>query len=251
MSNSSKLSSRAGRSMAIVAVLACTACAVLAAPPASDKTRAAEAKARRHIATFTAHSLNDAEHTYETKDVIVDDDGAQHVRFDRRLRGMRVIGGDLVVHSDGYGIFRHTSMTLKRSLNVARRAAVPPERAVAAALQADAVSRRPLVADVRSPELLVYAAGDVPALAYDVRLSGERADGTPSLMHVIVDAQTGLVLSRWDDIHTAAAAGTGKTVYSGTVPLTLDTGVTNGVNTFALRDPTRGNSWTYDPCHRR
>ncbi|MCS6456925.1 M4 family peptidase, partial [Burkholderia thailandensis] len=36
---------------------------------------------------------------FQVRDVIVDPDGTEHVRFDRFYSGLRVIGGDVVVHS--------------------------------------------------------------------------------------------------------------------------------------------------------
>ena len=40
-----------------------------------------------------------------------------------------------------------------------------------------------------APEAVVYARGDLPMLAFNVRVFGEQPDGTPSEKHVIVDAQ--------------------------------------------------------------
>ena len=36
---------------------------------------------------------------FQVRDVIVDPDGTEHVRFDRFYAGLPVIGGDVVVHS--------------------------------------------------------------------------------------------------------------------------------------------------------
>ena len=37
---------------------------------------------------------------FVARDTVVDADGSSHVRFDRTLDGLRVVGGDLVVHRD-------------------------------------------------------------------------------------------------------------------------------------------------------
>ena len=207
----------------------------LAAAPTAGQARSIEARARAHVVNFPGYTQHGADHAYALREALVDDDGAQHARFERTYRGMPVIGGDLVVHADRNGNFRNTSLTLRRGINVARSATVSAGRAIRAALDQHAGSTGGV-----TPAAVVYARGDTPVLAWDVRVFGEQADGTPSEKHVIVDASTGAVLDAWDDIHTAAAAGTGKSLYSGTVALTTD--LVSGV--YSLRDPSRGNTYT-------
>lgn len=210
---------------------------VLCAPAQAADTRAAETRARSHIVNQPGASLHAPGHEYTVRDVIVDPDGAQHVRFERRFRGMRVVGGDMVVHSNGRGIFQGVSKTLSRPIDVPARAAVTPADAQRAAL-----GSRPGYAAGTRVELLVYAREELPVLAYDVEVLGTQADGTPSELHVIIDARTGRELDAWDDIHTGASPGTGKGFFSGTVVLT-----TNSLSTgYELRDPSRGNQATFD-----
>ena len=134
------------------------------------------------------------------RDVIVDDDGAEHVRFERRVRGLRVIGGDFVVHGSRSGGFLGVSKTLARDPDVDTRVAISPAQAIAAALAA-----HPGLERSARPELVIHARGDAPVLAYDVQVDGAQDDGTPSEKHVIVDARDGSVVESWDDIHTAPA----------------------------------------------
>ena len=91
-----------------------------------------------------------------------------------------------------------------------------------------------------APELVVYAAGATPRLAYDVVTSGVRADQTPSRIHTIVDANTGATLSAWDDIETAD--GTGKSMYSGTVAITTS----GSGSSYSMTDGAHGNGSTTD-----
>jgi len=209
----------------------------LAAAPGAAQARAMEASARAHLVAFPGYTVHGPEQAFAVTDAIVDADGSQHVRFARSYRGLRVIGGDIVVHSDRNGAFRDASKTLQRAPNLARSAALSAGRAVKAALDARAGSTNGV-----APELVVYARGDLPQLAWDVRVFGEQADGTPSEVHVMVDAITGAVLEAWDDVHTAPATGTGQGFFSGTVTLTTNT-VTAG---FELRDPSRGGQYTID-----
>src|SRR5207342_2646806 len=80
--------------------------------------------------------------------------------------------------------------------------------------------------------LVVYARGPGAArLAWQVRLQGGEEDRS-----FIVAANDGRLLDRWSNRETAAAAGTGRTLYSGNVALTTNSLATG----FELRDPSRG-----------
>jgi len=167
------------------------------------------------------------------RDVIVDADGAEHVRFERSYRGLRVIGGDFVSHTGGDGAFRGFSASLHDSLDTLRlQPGLTPERASEAArLAIDGT----VVVD--GAELVINAHERAPALAYEVLLSGILRDGTPTEAHVLVDARTGIIQDRWDDVQTVA--GSGNSLYSGAV--TLET--TTRTGGFELRDGTRGNGF--------
>jgi Zn-dependent metalloprotease len=169
--------------------------------------------------------------------VIVDADGAEHVRFDRSHRGLRVIGGDFVSHADGKGGFRGFSATMRESLAaLSVTPALAPERAAAVARASIERSAQGPVT-VEGVELVINAHERAPALAYDVHLSGMLPDQTPTEPHVLVDARTGAVQDVWDEVHTAS--GTGNTLYSGAV--TLETNpISNG---FEMRDLTRAGGF--------
>ena len=166
---------------------------------------------------------------------LVDPDGTEPVRLDRQYRGLRVIGGDLVVHSTVMGVLLDISRVNDRPIAVGTQPVIAEARAVAAAL-----SPRPGFTSLTRPQRVVYARDQAPELAYDVLLAGTQPDGTPSELHVVVSAVNGAVLDSWDDVHTAEAAGTGKGFFNGSVALTTNS-VTGG---FELRDPTRGNQYT-------
>jgi hypothetical protein len=56
-----------------------------------------------------------------------------------------------------------------------------------------------------------------PRLAFEVMSTGRQADGTPSRLATYVDATSGKVIRREQQIHTAE--GSGHSLYSGTVPI--------------------------------
>lgn len=172
------------------------------------------------------------------RDAIIDVDGTEHVRFDRTYNGLPVIGGDLVVHSRN-GQFKSASITQQAALNLSTRPAIKADEAIVSA-GAEFGSNF-----AGSPDALlaIYARGRGAArLAWRVRLYNQNAD-----MTYVVDALNGKILERWSNLHTSAASGTARTLYSGSVPL-----VTNSIaGGYELRDPSRGGLFTIDGSNSR
>ena len=175
---------------------------------------------------------------FRTRDVIVDADGSEHVRFDRTHAGLPVIGGDLVVHSRN-GVFKGMSVGQLWPIEVSTQPEIDAGQATVAAGVAfgSDFDGRP------RPALAVYARGKGAArLAWQVRLHNARAD-----MTYVVDARSGAILDAWSNLETAAAAGIGRTLYSGDVVLTTNK-LASG---YELRDPTRGNGFVIDGSNSR
>ncbi|MEO5877854.1 MAG: hypothetical protein ABIS86_04355, partial [Streptosporangiaceae bacterium] len=55
----------------------------------------------------------DGEEKFQLRDMIVDSDGTTHSRLDRTFRGLRVLGGDVVVHKSRTGTSKGSSLTLR------------------------------------------------------------------------------------------------------------------------------------------
>ena len=105
-------------------------------------------------------------------DVIVDKDSSEHVRFDRFYRGMPVIGGDIVVHSTSQGEFSSASTTLT-SLALSSYGSLNPLSTNPSITQNIAITlAEPNFPGSRTAaneaELVVYARGSTPILAWDV-----------------------------------------------------------------------------------
>jgi Zn-dependent metalloprotease len=186
---------------------------------------------------------------FTVRDVIVDADGTEHVRFDRTYRGLPVLGGDLVVHSRN-GQAGGISQTLT---GAARPDVVPQVSASRAIVEAGARFGTSF-SGVPTARLVVWAAGATPELAHEVRFSGTKPDQTPTDMHYIVSAKSGRVLAQWDTVETAvpgpdgstctgaaAATGTGKSLTEGAVALNT-VRCSNG--SYQLKDLTRGGGYT-------
>ncbi|MFF2433679.1 M4 family metallopeptidase [Streptomyces sp. NPDC058107] len=176
------------------------------------------------------------------RDVIQDNDGTTHTRYERTFNGLPVLGGDLVVQQSKAGETESVTKASKASsaqLKAVDIAAdVAPAKAESQALgAAKAAGSKKTVAD-RAPRKVVWMAQGKPQLAYETVVGGLQDDGTPNELHVITDASTGAKLYEWQAIET----GTGNTQYSGQV--TLGT-----APSYTLTDTTRGNHKTYNLNH--
>src|SRR6478609_6855330 len=218
--------------VALGALGAVMAAGAVAAPPASALTAAASGPSVRPAvaaaqarAGDTARDLRlDSREQLTVKDVVTDRDGSTHVRYQRTFAGLRVIGGDFVVHRSGAGAVTSVSWNASGKADVA---STTPQ--VAAASARATGSRTPALARKSTAgELVVYAGGATPRLAYDVLVTGIAADQTPTRLHTVVDATTGKTLARWDDVRE----GSGKGIFVGNVTV----GSTPSGSSYLLKD---------------
>ncbi|MDH6707783.1 Zn-dependent metalloprotease [Kitasatospora sp. MAA19] len=185
------------------------------------------------------------------KDAVVDKDGTRHLRFERTYAGLPVLGGDLVVHQKADGSVKSVDKAVSARIALpsltpqipADQAATQATGAVQATVGVTVDADESPLADVHQSgkaELVVWASDGNPRLAYRTTVEGVRADGTPSNQVLVTDAATGKVLSTHEKIQTAA--GTGKGVFVGQVPLTT---AQNG-SSYSLKDDSRGGQSTSD-----
>jgi len=206
--------------------------------------------ARSAIAALAAHpgqARAAGEEAYQVVDTLIDPDGSTHVRMTRTFRGIPVLGGDLVVHQGPKEQWRGISQTLKSALTLSIDPRVTRGDALDQALTPARATRT--ISNQRASDkptrLVVDTLAGAPRLAWEVVTSGRQSDGTPSRLSTFVDAKTGAVLRRVEGIHTAD--GTGQSLYSGTVPIS----VTQSGSTFTLTDVAHGNAKTTDMQNRQ
>ena len=234
-----------------LAAVAALAAGTLGLPAATAGTQAAgrvgstpdrsAAAALRALAAHTGAALGSRGTALTVTSRIVDRDGSTHVRMNRTYHGLRVLGGDLVVHRTPAGDWRGVSQTLRTPVRSGTTARLGAEQARGIATTPTRATRG--IENLRAagqPRLVVDATAGTPRLAWQVMSLGRHADGTPSRLATYVDAKTGQVLRREEGIETVD--GSGQSLYSGTVPLQL----TLSGSTYQLKDPTRGNTYTTD-----
>ncbi|MGW7383301.1 M4 family metallopeptidase [Streptomyces sp. NPDC054794] len=215
------------------------------------------------------------------QDVMLDPEGARHVRFVRTHQGMPVLGGDLIVHLDH--ALAYTGVT---------RAAgheVKPTTTKAKLTPAQAAAKAASVAKGKAggAQLVVDARRGASALAYQVQVRDSATTEANGSRTVVIDADTGKVRSDIPDndgfvspelretlrkrgesltpatdnapagsgfgATTPAPAadgsfprtvkGSGASLSLGTVPLTT---TQTAPTTFLLKDPTRYGTETRD-----
>lgn len=177
---------------------------------------------------------------FEVTRTVTDPDGSTHVRMDRTYRGLPVLGGDLVVHRGASDGWKGVTQTLENEVRVATTPSLTTAAAADRATRPSKATRGIAGAEAESSRLVVDATTGRARLAWEVLTGGTQKDGTPSRLATYVDAKTGAVLRREQQIQTAD--GSGQSLYSGTVPLQ----VTLSGSTYQLKDPTRGNTYTTD-----
>ncbi|MGW7793188.1 M4 family metallopeptidase [Streptomyces tricolor] len=244
------------------------------ASAASNATAVVEAARTAAFAHASATGVSKGDELH-AQDVMIDPEGARHVRFVRTHNDLPVLGGDLVVHLDrGLG---YTGVT-----RAAGHAVKPAAQAKLTAAQAAAKAARAAKGDASGTQLVVDARGGASALAYQVTVTDKDSSHT-----VVVDAVTGKVRSNTpnrDEFlspklldtlrergesaepatgvgsgaevsglvgsrssgaarYPSAAKGTGKTLFVGTVGLTT-TQTSRGH--YQLKDPNRYGTETRD-----
>jgi len=235
-------------SLLCLAIASTLAVAAMPAEAAQVQRSAVVARANTLVANHATALRRAAGDAFIVRDVIVDADGTEHVRYDRTYNGLPVIGGDVVVHARN-GKLAGVSQTLGTAARPGLNARISRDQAI---VEAGARFGTHFFG-APTARTVIYAAGVAPVLAHEVVFNGIKADQTPTEMHYIVDANSGRILNQWDGIHTARpgsdsssctnpapATGTGQTLTLGNV--VLNTALCG--STYQMVDTTRGNGAT-------
>jgi len=242
---------------------------------AASVVKAARAAAFAH-ASATGVTRGDE---LRAQDVMIDPEGARHVRFIRTHQGMPVLGGDLVVHLSHRLAYAGVTRAADQSVSPATT------RARLTAGQAEAKAAAIGKGDAGTAHLVVDARDGGAALAYQIPVTDSSTAEAAGTRTVVIDAVTGKVRSNTPDSDeflspklldtlrergatldpatgtgvqpmslTAAAAtravhypvtasGTGTSLFAGKVPLTT---TRTARTSYLLKDPTRWGTETRD-----
>ncbi|MFI6504711.1 M4 family metallopeptidase [Nonomuraea typhae] len=191
-------------------------------PKTPDRITAA---ADRLVTSRPAVLHSSPKDAYTRQRVIAGQGGLHYTPYTRTYAGLPVYGGDFVVVTDAAGDVLSTSVSQEAALEVST---APGLSAGQAGRLAEAELSE--VASVSAPKLSVMAEGR-GRLVYEVVVTG--ADrGRPSRLHVFVDARTGAIVQKSDEV----MAGVGNSFYNGN-SVTFPTRDSGGV--YSMTDLTR------------
>ncbi|MGW0770496.1 M4 family metallopeptidase [Streptomyces sp. NPDC002676] len=245
----------------------------VAASSATNASLVVEAARTAAVAHASATGVSKGDELV-AQDVMIDPEGARHVRFVRTHEGMPVLGGDLIVHLDGK--LAYTGVTAAADQSVKPAAT----KAKLSAGQAEAKAAQAAKGQAGDAQLVVDARGGAATLAYQVTVTDKGASNT-----VVIDALTGKVRSNTPDAdeflspkllkamhqrgetadpatgvgasgllgsaapagsgvtYPTTAHGTGKTLFVGNVGLTT---TATSAGHYLLKDPSRYGTETRD-----
>jgi Zn-dependent metalloprotease len=134
-----------------------------------------------------------------------DEIGMTHVQYAQTKNDLRVVGGDLVVHVDAFGVIRSVNGTARDHAMPDATPSINDDVAAGMALAANAYPS----AEVAGSELVyvISTADDKPYLAWEVVVRS----GDITLERTYVDAHTGNIVDRRPEFFTAR----NRTVYDG------------------------------------
>ncbi len=167
--------------------------------------------------------------------------GYRHVRLDQAYKGLPVFGGEVIVHFDGKGKARSVNGMYRPIEGVATAPKLTPDEAVAVARADQKAMGKDSGRVTDGPRLVIYARDTEPTLAYQLTVSYATRIEVGRWRYWI-DAQTGGILLRYNDVPTATAPGPGVAADI-TGNLLLEEGGTN-VTINGFRDDT-GKNYLY------
>jgi thermolysin len=179
---------------------------VLAAKDSDIRSRQAELKARENLSKRGVDTEQ-----LKARDIIVDETGS-HVRFSQYIDGIRIYGSELITHEKTNGKF--AAPTGKKS-DVGSLPALPSFDDYVAASVAKQLFGYDGQGDI---ELVFYPVKSGMALAYmvDIKNTDEETDD-PRREMIVINARTGEIIDRWNNLQTSATNGTGYGFYAGQV----------------------------------
>lgn len=170
--------------------------------------------------------------------VVKDADGTTHTRYQRTWNGKRVIGGDMIVHTDAKGAIADVQHSSRAQIAPTNTSSMAANSVTKSSATRTATKKADFKVKDSSAELVVFAGAKGDRLAYDTVVKGVKADQTPSRLHVVVDADNGKVLATWDEIRHA----TGEGIFVGEVEIESKAAGSG----YELIDTVRGNGTTID-----
>lgn len=199
-----------------------------------DREESAKSNIISSMTSIKSNLTVDENSDFAISRVDSDNVGYTHILLDQYYKGIKLHNGQLMVHLDDLSnSITSVTSSVKKDISMD---VVPKISELEALTIADKdISPKGPYSEPQTSELVIVEDdGGNHRLAYHVQSKLDSESEFSQMQHFI-DAVNGEIIKKWDDVRGAAAAGTGKTLYYGQVPLN-----TNSIATgFELKDMTR------------
>jgi thermolysin len=147
--------------------------------------------------------------------------GYTHVKLRQKYRGLTVFGGDVVVHFDGKGKARTVNGMYQAVPEMDVKPALTADQAAGKASADLMAMGKPAGRLEKAPELVVYALCDPVVLAWQMTLLVSDGGVVVGRWRYWIDARTGDVVDRFNDVPAVAPTTNG-------VPVTISGSILDG-----------------------
>ena len=160
--------------------------------------------------------------------------GFQHVRMQQYYQGLPVVGGELIMHFDASGKARIVNGTYHPDISIGVKPTLSADQATAAARADQAAMGKVPGIVAKAAELVVLVQSGKPVLCWQLIISYDGAGDNVGRWRYWVDATTGAIVRKFNDVpHINAPAGTGSVApITGTI-LAGEGGTVTTVNGWA------------------
>jgi hypothetical protein len=150
------------------------------------------------------YRFQDAAQEFAVKQADADTLDFHHVRLAQIYQGLRVVGGDVIVHFDASGQAYQVNGQYVAGLQLEAAPQIEAAAAVSLAQQDLAALGKSAGSPVGEAALVVFARDAAPHLAYELVLVYDDSAAGPGRWRYWVDARQGTVLLRYSDIQKIA-----------------------------------------------
>jgi len=148
------------------------------------------------------YRIKDARSEFKLQMVQADELGYEHVRLNQYYRGIRVERSELIVHINNERKIYQVNGDYTPDIKISAAPTIAGSEALEIGI--DHFQGEPILEVRLEPELVIYPLGNRHYLAYHYILYTEKLSGEPGLWRYYVDAHTGEIINRYNDIQYIA-----------------------------------------------
>lgn len=156
------------------------------------------------------YRLRDASSEFKPLKPEADEFGFRHVRMNQMFKGLKVVGGQLIVHFDKSGQASQVNGRYIPDIDLETKVVIDANSAVEAAQRDLVKTGKPTGTLKGAIEIVVYADNTAPLLAYELTLVYTDEKAGFGNWRYWINARDGAVINRFNDIRKATATITGS-----------------------------------------